>query len=163
MGKWCIMSVFSRKRAILAVALVACSGAAWTAPGVVVDIPPPRPITKTTPAPKPVPIDLLAKHDAAFLAYQECGSAISREAHRTEQLVTEFARTWAKSCLAEELAWKRQEIAILKFRGDPHPRESVELFARELRAKKVEQYREHKEFNEQLRETCGPDFRLCQD
>lgn len=124
-------------------------------------IPPPGNTPKS--AAKPVPEQLQRKGDAAGLAYVDCGFAIEREAHRTNQSVGEFARTWAKSCLAEELEWKQNYIAILKYRGDPDPRGMAESFARERRAKKIEQYRQNKVFDKQLRETCGPDFRLCQD
>lgn len=160
------MNVSSRKRAIMAAVWVACSGSAWAAPGVGVDIPPPRPITKETPAAKAVPRDLQRKADAAGSTYVDCGFAVSREAHRTEQSVSEFARTWAKSCLAEELELKQNYIAILKFRGDPNPRATAELSAREGRAKWVEGYRRHEELSKDLRELeakCGPDFELCPD
>lgn len=145
---------------VIAAALIAGSGAAWAAPTVVY-VPPPGATRK--PAATPVPRDLLAKHDAAFLPYLECGFALSREAHRTGQSVAEFARTWAKSCRAEELEWTRNHIALLNFRRNPNPRATAELRARESRARTLEQYRRFKEINENFRKECGLDLRLCRD
>ncbi len=125
-------------------------------------IPPPGKTPK--PASKPVPKELLRNVDAAGSAFIDCGFAVEREAHRTKQSVSEFARTWAKSCLAEEREYKRHGIAIDKFRGDPNPRATTEHFLREQRARWVEQYRKSKESFKELRELeakCGPNFERC--
>ncbi len=112
-------------------------------------------------AAQPIPRHLSSKADAAGFAYIDCLYATSRESNGAGDSAAEFERKLAKSCLAEELEWKRHSVPILKFRGDPNPRAKVELEAREHRTGRVEQYRRLPEIERQIREICGPDFRLC--
>ncbi len=114
-------------------------------------------------AAQPIPRHLSSKADAAGLAYVDCLYATSRKSHGAGDSAAEFERKLAKSCLAEELEFKRHSVPILKFRGDPNPRAKVEMQARELRTGRVVQYRRFPEIERQIREICGADFRFCQD
>ncbi len=114
-------------------------------------------------AAQPIPRHLSSKADAAALAYIDCLYATSRESNGAGDSAAEFERKLAKSCLAEELEWKRHSVPILEFRGDPNPRAKVELEAREHRTAMVEKYRRLPEIDRQIREICGANFRLCRD